>query len=82
MKNGVYRWFRAQGATRRDAQGVPLRVVGALTDITAEREAEAGQTFNAQKERLETSLREIGGTRRFSFAAGIQYGRACGRWRR
>ncbi len=60
MKNGVYRWFRAQGATRRDAQGVPLRVVGALTDITAEREAEAGQTFNAQKERLETSLREIG----------------------
>lgn len=60
MKNGDYRWFRAQGTTLRDTQGTPLRVVGALTDITAEREAEAGQTFSQQKARLEASLREIG----------------------
>jgi PAS domain S-box-containing protein len=34
MKSGEYRWFRATGATMRGAGGVPLRVAGALTDIT------------------------------------------------
>ncbi|MFB0829788.1 methyl-accepting chemotaxis protein [Brevibacillus laterosporus] len=33
LKNGEYRWFRATGATVRDANGVPLRVAGALFDI-------------------------------------------------
>jgi len=33
LKNGEYRWFRATGTTRRDAQGVPLRVAGALKDV-------------------------------------------------
>lgn len=33
LKNGQYRWFRARGATLRDASGNPLRVAGALTDI-------------------------------------------------
>ena len=33
--DGAYRWFRARGHTRRDAAGVPLRVVGVLSDITA-----------------------------------------------
>lgn len=33
MKSGEYRWFRASGATKRDASGVPLRVAGALHDI-------------------------------------------------
>jgi len=33
MKNGNYRWFRATGTTIRDAQGIPLRVAGALFDI-------------------------------------------------
>lgn len=34
-KNGEYRWFRAKGQTHRAADGTPLRVVGALTDIHA-----------------------------------------------
>ncbi|MBA1195489.1 PAS domain-containing protein, partial [Pseudomonas entomophila] len=36
MKSGEYRWFRARGQTRRDAQGLPLRVVGALVDVDLE----------------------------------------------
>jgi PAS domain S-box-containing protein len=34
LKGGEYRWFRATGTTRRDRDGVPLRVAGALKDIT------------------------------------------------
>jgi len=34
LKNGEYRSFRAFGATLRDSKGVPLRVAGALEDIT------------------------------------------------
>jgi diguanylate cyclase (GGDEF)-like protein/PAS domain S-box-containing protein len=33
-RNGEYRWFHALGNTLRDADGTPLRVAGALTDIT------------------------------------------------
>lgn len=36
-KTGEYRWYRATGETTRDANGVPLRVVGVLKDIDAER---------------------------------------------
>ncbi|WP_115045159.1 methyl-accepting chemotaxis protein [Xanthomonas campestris] len=38
LKSGEYRWFRAFGTTERDAQGVPLRVAGSLTDVTERRE--------------------------------------------
>ena len=34
LKNGEYRIFRAFGTTLRDSAGVPLRVAGALEDIT------------------------------------------------
>ena len=34
LKTGEYRSFRAFGATLRDSHGVPLRVAGALEDIT------------------------------------------------
>ncbi|WP_459743085.1 methyl-accepting chemotaxis protein [Pseudomonas sp. 3A(2025)] len=37
-KNGDYRWFRGRGQTRRAADGSPLRVVGAITDIHASHE--------------------------------------------
>nr|WP_314569081.1 PAS domain-containing protein [uncultured Pseudomonas sp.] len=33
MKDGSYRWFRAQGETLRDERGLPLRVAGSLRDI-------------------------------------------------
>ncbi|WP_426513817.1 methyl-accepting chemotaxis protein [Dactylosporangium sp. McL0621] len=37
LKDGSYRWFRATGATKRDRQGTPLRVAGALFDIDNEK---------------------------------------------
>ena len=40
-KDGSYLWIKADGATRRDAAGLPLRVAGGLRDITAEKELEA-----------------------------------------
>jgi PAS domain S-box-containing protein len=39
-KDGSYLWIKADGATRRDAHGVPLRVAGGLRDITASKELE------------------------------------------
>jgi two-component system, sensor histidine kinase and response regulator len=38
MKNGEYRWFRSRGACERDAQGTPVRVSGALQDVTERRQ--------------------------------------------
>gem|GEM_PF-2423535 len=32
-KEGTYRWYRGFGTTLRDAQGIPLRVAGAVMDI-------------------------------------------------
>ena len=37
LKNGSYRWFVATGATKRDRNGVPLRVAGVLRDIDGEK---------------------------------------------
>ena len=54
MKSGEYRWFRARGQTRRDAQGLPLRVVGALVDVDLEHQ----QTLEANI----AQLTEIVGT--------------------
>ncbi len=39
LKNGEYRWFRATGTTIRDADGVPLRVAGSLSDITEQKKS-------------------------------------------
>lgn len=36
MRSGEYRWFRAAGATKRDAQGNPVMVAGSLSDIHEE----------------------------------------------
>ena len=40
-KDGTYLWIKADGATARDASGIPLRVAGGLRDITSEKELEA-----------------------------------------
>jgi PAS domain S-box-containing protein len=40
LKNGEYRTFHAFGATMRDKRGVPLRVAGALEDITEKEQAQ------------------------------------------
>ncbi|MBI3144955.1 MAG: PAS domain-containing methyl-accepting chemotaxis protein [Pseudogulbenkiania sp.] len=60
-KDGQYRWFRAVGQTRRDNDGTPLRVVGALIDIHTEKEAAANNEAQKQRQQLEQSLNEIAG---------------------
>ncbi|WP_211234064.1 methyl-accepting chemotaxis protein [Chitinilyticum litopenaei] len=58
-KDNSYRWFRARGQTRRSADGTPLRVVGALIDIDAEKRSEALSAESVQRQQLESSLTEI-----------------------
>ena len=55
LKNGTYRYFRAYGKTLRDAGGVPLRVAGALQDITEKKQLEdqiQSHTDELEKQRV------------------------------
>ncbi len=38
MKTGEYRWFRSRGICDKDANGTPMRVSGALQDVTERRQ--------------------------------------------
>lgn len=60
-KDGEYRWFRAKGQTRRSANGIPVRVVGAFTDIQAiKHEQELLQREASQRQQLEQHLAKVG----------------------
>lgn len=60
MKSGEYRWFHALGTTTRDENGLPLRVVGSLTDITSEKMKEQIEIELASKmESFSHSLRDM-----------------------
>jgi PAS domain-containing protein len=57
-----FRWFRARGQTRRDAEGAPLRVVGSLSDVHAARQAQASVAErDAYQRKLETGLKDVAG---------------------
>ena len=57
MKSGEYRHFRAFGDTLRDMQGVPLRVAGALEDIT--REVEMRDEIERERAELRTGMMRL-----------------------
>lgn len=60
MKTGEYRWFRARGQTRRDAQGAPLRVVGALVDVNLLHEQQALREAEVEHQRtLEDNIAQL-----------------------
>ena len=52
LKNGEYRHFHAFGTTMRDSDGVPLRVAGALQDITEEKQMQNQLETNDLRFRL------------------------------
>ncbi|AYF88836.1 methyl-accepting chemotaxis protein [Pseudomonas sp. JS3066] len=59
-KSGDYHWFRARGQTRRTADGTPLRVVGALTDIHASyEEHELRKTQEQQHKLIQENLARL-----------------------
>ena len=59
-KDEVYRWFRARGQTKRDAQGRPLRAVGSLVCVEAAREQQAAEAAQAAyRAKLEESFGSI-----------------------
>lgn len=60
IKSGEYRWFRARGQTRRDAQGLPLRVVGALVDVDLEHQQQAMREAEAaHQQSLEANIAQL-----------------------
>lgn len=56
--DGSSRWFRARGASSRDATGASRRMAGSVTEITERRKADA--MLFASKERAEVTLQSIG----------------------
>ena len=59
LKDGSYRWFVATGATRRDSNGVALRVAGGLREI--HRERQLVETSERQIAQLATSSAQLAG---------------------
>lgn len=60
MKSGEYRWFRGRGQTRRDQNGTPLRVVGALVDVHLLHEQEEMRAVEVTHQRtLETNIAQL-----------------------
>ena len=57
LKNGEYRYFHAFGATMRNDKGVPLRVAGAVKDITKEHQMQ--QQLKSKQEQIENNNRHI-----------------------
>ena len=55
--DGSTHWIRSRGRVRHDAAGKPARVVGVVTDITAQRQAEANVL--AREERYRTLFNSI-----------------------
>jgi len=60
-KDGEYRWFRARGQTKRAPDGTPLRVVGALLDISLQKQEEESQRRQVENNIfMDNSLKTIG----------------------
>jgi PAS domain S-box-containing protein len=60
-KDGSFRWFRARGQTKRAPDGTPLRVVGALADISLQKHEEENQRAQVENNIfMDSSLKTIG----------------------
>lgn len=59
LKDGSYRWFIATGATKRDSNGVAIRVAGGLRDI--DREHRLAEISEQQIDQLSASSAQLAG---------------------
>ena len=59
LKSGEYRIFHAFGSTMRDENGVPLRVAGAIKDITEEQEMIAKLNMQDQLDESNRRLKKL-----------------------
>ena len=59
-KNGSYRLVQARALTKRTPEGLPLRVVGSIVDMSDQAQIAAVADHTVQREKLEQSLQEIG----------------------
>ncbi|MBC3478018.1 PAS domain-containing methyl-accepting chemotaxis protein [Pseudomonas taiwanensis] len=60
LKSGEYRWFRARGQTKRDGNGTPVRVVGALVDVHLQHEEQKMRETQARhRAGLEQNIQQL-----------------------
>jgi PAS domain S-box-containing protein len=71
VKDGSYRWFRATGATLRDDRGLPVRVVGGLRDIQADKETQQRLVDAGELAEVTRSLDEVSSTMQETTQAAI-----------
>ena len=58
--DGSLRWLVARGVVLRDAAGQPLRMIGAILDVTAQRQAEEERTLIERKLQETQKLESLG----------------------
>ncbi|MDO5672914.1 MAG: methyl-accepting chemotaxis protein [Actinomycetaceae bacterium] len=83
LKNGDYRWFKATGTVRRDANGDPKRIAGALHDIHDERamSEDREQTISSLTDssaQLSGVSRDLAEASKRSLAAVVEAGKRMG----
>ena len=59
-RDGSVRWLVARGVVLRDATGEPLRMIGAILDVTAQRQAEEERTLIERKLQETQKLESLG----------------------
>ncbi|MDH4555862.1 PAS domain-containing protein [Pseudomonas sp. BN417] len=60
LKNGEYRWFSTRCKTRRNTEGKPLRIAGALVDMHSQRQEEQlREEREMQRQLIERNLSKL-----------------------
>ena len=72
-KSGEYRYFHAFGNTLRSEEGIPLRVAGALRDITDEKKTAENLRVTSEKLKAALKLAEAGSKAKGDFLSSMSH---------